>query len=90
MLKVKKMKPTFVAFQCGTHSAEEMQRDAQWYANVGVEDNFDGTLILVSFWKKEKWETLTLAYGDWLVVRSDGKVKVMSDDKFWRKYQEEK
>jgi hypothetical protein len=90
-MKVKKRKPIYLAYQWGTDDPEIVHRGICTWVAAELEPNVSGRGAQLSVWsqKHKGWQDTNVGYGDWIVACNDGKVRVMDNHTFHKKYEED-
>lgn len=93
MAAVKKRKPTYEAFQWGTDTLDTINNCLAQYSGARIEEGWwggDGGFLSVWDMKKGSYVDHRIGNGDWVVIRSDGRVRVMESETFRTKFEETK
>jgi hypothetical protein len=89
----KKRKPSYEAYQWGTDTADDINSCLAKYSSARIEAGWWAKDCgFLSIWdpKKRDYVDYNINLGDWIVIRSDGKVKVMDSETLHNKYEEKK
>lgn len=89
----KKRKPVYTAFEWSPEMTPAVNNCLAKYSNACIEEGWWGGVGgFFSVWdsKKSKYVDHRINDGDWVVIRDDGRVRVMDNDTFYSKYEEKK
>lgn len=91
-MKVKKKKPSYLAYRWGYGDISILQRGICTWTTAELEPNDFGRDARLSVWsqKLKGWKDIDVEYGGWIVCRSDGKIWVLDNYTYHEKYEEDK
>lgn len=92
MPKYRKRKIVTEAYQAGTHPVSDMEAAMRRYGFGRVDGDYHDGHIEVIIWTSKNFDhrSLWMSPGDWLVIRTNNKVRVLSNFEFQTKYEEDK